>query len=98
MKFKFYKVESFEIIGPHRLRVIFDDRTSQEIDFAPVLFGRMYGPLRDLALFERVSIDPDVHTLVWPNGADFNPAMLHDWNSNTEEIKQSASRLETFTI
>jgi hypothetical protein len=30
-------------------------------------------------LFEQVKIDPEVHTLVWPNGADFDPATLHDW-------------------
>jgi hypothetical protein len=30
-------------------------------------------------LFNQVRIDPEVHTLVWPNGADFDPAMLHDW-------------------
>lgn len=24
-------------------------------------------------------IDPEVHTLVWPNGADCDPAILHDW-------------------
>ena len=78
MDFKFYRVEAFEIIGPYKLLVFFDDGTSQRIDFSRVLFGRMYGSLRDLRLFENVSIDPDVHTLVWPNGADFAPEFLHD--------------------
>ena len=94
MEFKFYRVESFKIVGPYRLQVAFDDHTSQTIDFSGVLFGQMYGPLRDLNLFERVSIDPDVQTLVWPNGADFNPAMLHDWNANEEEILRSAAALD----
>ncbi len=98
MEFKFYRVESFEIIGPHKLLVSFDDGTSQKIDFAPMLFGQMYGPLRDLSFFEQVAIDPEVHTLVWPNGADFNPAMLHDWNLNSEEIKLSASKLDTVSV
>ena len=31
------------------------------------------------SLFGQVWIDPEVHTLVWPNGADFDPATLHDW-------------------
>ena len=57
----------------------FDDRTQQQIDFRPVLHGELYGALRDTAVFERVAIDPDAHTLVWPNGADFDPTTLHDW-------------------
>ena len=61
------------------LNVRFDDRTQQQIDFRPVLRGELYGALRDAAVFERVAIDPDAHTLVWPNGADFDPATLHDW-------------------
>jgi hypothetical protein len=51
----------------------------QSIDFRPVLAGELFGPLRELSLFEQVQIDPEVHTLVWPNGADFDPATLHDW-------------------
>lgn len=98
MGYKFYRVEAFEIIGPHKLKVCFDDGTSQKIDFSPVLFGRMYEPLRDLRLFEQVSIDPDVRTLVWPNGADFNPAMLHDWNANAEEIARSAAELDAVSV
>jgi hypothetical protein len=37
------------------------------------------GRLRDLAVFNAVSLDREIHTLVWPNGADFDPATLHDW-------------------
>ena len=35
--------------------------------------------MADLALFDQVQIDPETQTLVWPNGADFDPATLHDW-------------------
>ncbi len=73
------RVERFEIVAPYTIRVDFDDSTRQVIDFLPVLRGELYGPLRDLALFNRVSLDAEVHTLVWPNGADFDPATLHEW-------------------
>jgi hypothetical protein len=61
------------------LRVEFDDGTDQLINFQSVLAGELFGPLRDLTVFSQVRIDPEVHTLVWPNGADFDPATLHDW-------------------
>lgn len=73
------RVTSLEIAGEHTLRVAFDDGTNQTIDFRPILVGELYGPLRDIALFNQVRIDPEVHTLVWPNGADFDPATLHYW-------------------
>lgn len=74
-----YRVLDFEIVGPYTLRVRFDDDTEQVIDFAPVLGGSLFRPLRDPKVFEQVRIDPEVHTLVWPNGADFDPETLHDW-------------------
>ena len=51
----------------------------RDIDFQPVLAGSLFGPLRDPEIFKQVRLDPEVHTLVWPNGADFDPATLHDW-------------------
>src|SRR5439155_20151456 len=57
----------------------FDDHTEQTINFEPVLGGELLRPLRNLDLFNQVKLDQEVHTLVWPNGADFDPATLHDW-------------------
>ncbi|MDI6781859.1 MAG: DUF2442 domain-containing protein [bacterium] len=77
---RIYQVSSFKIVAPYTLQVQFDDNTEQIINFQPILKGELYQPLRDLALFNQVRIDHEVHTLVWPNGADFDPATLHDWN------------------
>lgn len=79
MSHAIHRVCRFIIEGRYTLRVGFEDGTEQLIDFEPVLAGEMFGPLRHLAVFESVRIDPEVHTLVWPNGADFDPATLHDW-------------------
>jgi hypothetical protein len=70
--------------------VSFADTTEQQIDFRPVLHGVMFGPLQDPATFNAVTLDSEVGTLVWPNGADFDPATLHDWPSVSEELAARA--------
>jgi len=92
MTHQIYRVVRFEIVGPYTLRVEFDDGVEQVIDFRPVLAGPMYGALRDESLFRQVEIDPEVHTLVWPNGADFDPETLHDWPRYVEEMGRMAKR------
>ncbi|MBP6003552.1 MAG: DUF2442 domain-containing protein [Pyrinomonadaceae bacterium] len=94
MKHRFYRVESFEIVGPYILDVRFDDEKTVRINFEPVLHGGLYGPLRDLSVFDQVKIDPEVKTLVWPNGADFNPSTLHDWEENSEAMRKQAEKWE----
>ncbi|MEK6405503.1 MAG: DUF2442 domain-containing protein [Acidobacteriota bacterium] len=54
-------------------------------------------PLRDVALFNQVRIDPEVHTLVWPNDADFDPATLHDWPDHIKALTTLARRWELTT-
>jgi hypothetical protein len=80
------------VIAPFTLLVSFADGVSREIDFSPILEGELYGPLRDLAMFNRVSLDPESDTLVWPNGADFDPATLHDWPMLIDDLKTMAGR------
>lgn len=92
-----YRVISFETVAPYTLRVRFDDGSEQTIDFQPVLAGELFGPLREEALFNKVHLDTEVHTLVWPNGADFDPATLHDWPEQVEILKARAQKWELVT-
>jgi hypothetical protein len=87
-----YRIESFERVGDYALRVCFDDGTSRVIDFEPILAGELFGPLRDHSLFAQVRIDPEVHTIVWPTGADFDPAILHDWPEHEASFRAAAKR------
>jgi hypothetical protein len=93
-----YRVRSFQIVAHFTLRVQFDDQTEQVINFEPVLAGELYRPLRDLTLFGQVRIDPEVHTLVWPNGADFDPATLHDWPKHADALATRARQWELTPI
>jgi len=87
-----HTVKAFEIAGPYRLRIEFGDGVVRTIDFRPLLEGELYGPLRDLNQFNSVALDREVHTLVWPNSADFDPATLHDWPEHEASMVALARR------
>jgi len=95
MVHEIHRVVSFQKVAPFTLRIHFDDGTSQVIDFRSVLKGQLYGPLQESALFDQVRIDPEVHTLVWPNGADFDPAILHNWSESSPALKALAEKWES---
>jgi hypothetical protein len=90
MSHAIHRVTRFEIVGPHILNVSFEDNTEQRIDFRPVLKGVLFGPLQDLAFFNAVALDSEAGTLMWPNGADFDPATLHDWPNVSGELAARA--------
>jgi hypothetical protein len=91
MNHPIHRVKRFSIEAPYTLSVGFDDGSEQLIDFSMVLHGNLFGPLQDLNVFNQVRIDPEVHTLVWPNGADFDPATLHDWPAHAAAITARAA-------
>jgi Protein of unknown function (DUF2442) len=92
MNHPIYRIVSAEPLGGYRLRIGFDDGSARKIDFEPMLYGEVYGPLRDPAVFAAVDIDSEVHTLVWPNGADFDPAILHDWPQHESAMRKLAKK------
>ena len=75
-----YDIVGFTIVAPYTIRLQFDDGLERTINFEPILSGEMYAPLHDLASFNGVRLDDELKTLVWPNGADFDPETLHNWD------------------
>ena len=94
MSHPIYRVIQFTIVGPYTILIRFDDQSEQTIDFRPVLAGELYRPLLDPEEFNQVTLDTEVHTLVWPNGADFDPATLHDWPLLEDALIERARRWE----
>jgi len=98
MNHPIYHVRTVEIVEPYTLRVQFNDDTEQIIYLRPVLAGELYGPLLDPELFNQVAVDPEVKTLMWPNGADFDPATLHDWPRYKDAFAARAREWERISV
>jgi hypothetical protein len=65
----------------YRVHLTFSDGTEKDIDLAPYLKGPVFEPLRDPARFREVAVDPELGTIVWPNGADICPDVLYHGRS-----------------
>jgi hypothetical protein len=66
------------VIGPYRLRLLFDDGMAGDVDFSSRHWGGVLEPLRDPAFFAQVRVDPEAATIVWPNGIDMAPEPLYE--------------------
>jgi hypothetical protein len=79
----------------YRLRVEFDDGVSGTIDLADELTGEVFEPLRDEALFQRVTID-EYGAVCWPQGPDLAPdAMYAEIAGKSQARSRSESTLQS---
>ena len=67
----------------HKLELSFDDGLTAIVDLDRVIssFEGVFAPLRDLEYFRLVRVDPEIGTIVWPNGADLCPDVLYSYAS-----------------
>ena len=72
------RVVAVNYVRDYTLRVRFADGVEGEIDLAAELDGEIFQPLRERDYFQQVRVNPELHTIVWPNGADFAPEFLYD--------------------
>lgn len=63
-------------LGEHVLRVEFSDGLVGEVDCSFLLSGGLGVALRDPEYFQQVRVDPELRTVVWPNGLDPAPELL----------------------
>ncbi len=71
------RVVEVRLIGPYAIEVTFDDGFRRQHDLEGELWGPVFEPLRDPAVFAQVYVDHELGTIVWPNGADLAPEFLY---------------------
>jgi hypothetical protein len=74
-------VTNVRIIDGYCIELTFSDGVCGTVNLTNRIVGRsgVFKPLEDLEYFRQVKVDPELGTIVWPNGADFCPDMLYDW-------------------
>jgi len=62
----------------HRIFVRFEDGVEGEVDLGTFLrFEGVFAPLADPARFRELSVNAELGTVCWPNGADIAPEVLY---------------------
>ena len=66
------------VLGEYRIHLRFEDGMEGVVDLAPQLsFKGVFEPLKDPSYFGKVRVDPELGTVIWPNGADLDPDVLY---------------------
>ena len=73
-----YRLIEAKHLSGYVIRLKFSDGLEGDVDLKNEIHGLIFEPLRDIETFKRIRLDPELHTLVWPNGTDFSPEFLHE--------------------
>ena len=74
-----WRIQSIDVLPNYCLTVTCNDGTNGIVDLSQLIFSQkagIYTALKDEKLFNRVRIELGVP--VWPNGADLDPAWIHE--------------------
>ncbi|OOV86879.1 DUF2442 domain-containing protein [Oceanospirillum linum] len=77
-------VTSAKYLSGYKIWVAFDDDTSGKVGLECVLKGSVFEPLKDIGTFQQLAVDPELETVVWPNGVDLALEFLKEL-----QLKQS---------
>ncbi len=77
-------IKSAKHISNYKIWVSFDDGTSGEVNLEGSLNGPVFQPLKDISVFSKVSVDPELETVVWPNGADLAPEFIKNLHNKQQ--------------
>ena len=72
------RVSDARYVEKYVIWIKFTDGTEGEVDLKDELWGPVFEPLKDVTLFRKFSVHPELHTVVWENGADLSPEFLYN--------------------
>ena len=56
----------------------FSDGSEGEVYLGQEMEGEIFALLKDISYFKNFTFNLELHTVVWPNGADFAPEFLFE--------------------
>jgi len=88
------RIRTVKPMSKLRVRIELTDGTRKTIDLEPYFRGPIFESLRsDPALFRSVTVDRELGTIVWPNGADIDPdVLIEGWKAAWMESEDEKSR------
>jgi hypothetical protein len=65
-----------EYVSGYKIRLRFNNNESGTVDLEDSLWGPVFEPLKNIALFKEFRVSDVLHTICWQNHADFAPEYL----------------------
>ncbi len=72
------KLTSAQYHSDYKIKFTFADGVVSVIDLENELWGEVFAPLKDLAVFKNFILDSELKTIVWHTGADLAPEFLYN--------------------
>jgi len=78
-------VTDVKCLGGYRLLLTFEGNERREVEITSLVpLDGVFEPLGEETYFRQVRVEPDVGTIVWPNGADLCPDVLYETSRPAE--------------
>jgi hypothetical protein len=87
-----WEVRAASYVGDFRVELEFNDGLRGIVDLEGELYGEVFEVLKDVNEFKKVRFDPELRTIVWPNGADMAPEFLYDILRDTLDLEKARLR------
>ncbi len=69
-------VTNAKYLTDYQIYLVFDDGSQGKVNLKDHLTGSMFEPLKNVSIFSQLSLDTELGTVTWPNGADLAPEFL----------------------
>jgi hypothetical protein len=70
------RIINAKYIDKYIIWIQFNDGIEGKVNLEDELWGPVFEPLKDINQFRKFSVNPELHTIAWENGADLSPEFL----------------------